>query len=93
MFLMLIPQLAFKLLLCNQINLLCAAGEAFAINYLTTTTFLCFGGFSTFRGFSRMKLLRKSQGKAFIVSSLLSHRTDHLSFDVEGFMTERKQVY
>lgn len=40
MFLMLIPQLAFKLPLCNQINLLCAAGEAFAINYMTTTTFL-----------------------------------------------------
>lgn len=34
---MLIPQLAFKLPFCNQINLLCAVAEAFAINYMTTT--------------------------------------------------------
>lgn len=39
MFLMLIPQLAFKLPFCNQINLLCAAVEAFAINYMTTEVF------------------------------------------------------
>ncbi|CRK96134.1 CLUMA_CG009564, isoform A [Clunio marinus] len=53
MFLMLIPQLAFKLPLCNQINLLCAAVKAIAINYMTTTKLilpntLCLGGISMF---------------------------------------------
>lgn len=43
MLLMLIPQLAFKLPFCNQINLLCAAVEALAINYMTTATLTSLG--------------------------------------------------
>lgn len=59
MFLMLIPQLAFKLPFCNQINLLCAAVEAFAINYMTTEVFLL-GWIFNVSWLSRMKITEKS---------------------------------